>query len=250
MGWEKRGARSVYYRKRRAGGRVLSTHCGSGDFATLLAKLDAAERADRHADRLKIEAHNSTLDAHNRAVTDLCGRIEGVVRAVLDALGYHRHDRGEWRKRRMTGQGRTLATVETSAALPAVREAADLARLAMAAAIDSAAGKDAFFAASLRRRVEKLQRELVGADPSPLERLLAERVAVCWIQVHQLELLATDAARRQVPTLEAVERRRDRAHRRYLQSLKSLAQIRRLALPALVQVNIGQQQVIAPSNRG
>jgi len=31
MGWEKRGNRLVYYRKKRVGRRVVSVYCGSGE---------------------------------------------------------------------------------------------------------------------------------------------------------------------------------------------------------------------------
>ena len=41
---------------------------------------------------------------------------------------------------------------------------------------------------------------------------------------------------------EHAQRRMDRAHRRFLSTLKTLAAVRRLALPA-VQINLARQQV-------
>jgi hypothetical protein len=43
MGWEKRGNRLVYYRKKRVGRRVLSIYCGSGERGRA-AELEDLER--------------------------------------------------------------------------------------------------------------------------------------------------------------------------------------------------------------
>jgi hypothetical protein len=48
---------------------------------------------------------------------------------------------------------------------------------------------------------------------------------------------------------EHSQRRIDRAHRRYLSTLKTLASVRRLALPAL-QINLVHRQQIAQLNGG
>ena len=50
--------------------------------------------------------------------------------------------------------------------------------------------------------------------------------------------------KRTVKQSEFFQRRQDRAHRRYLSAIRTLAQVRRLLLPP-VQVNIGAQQVNA-----
>ena len=48
---------------------------------------------------------------------------------------------------------------------------------------------------------------------------------------------------------EHAQRRIDRAHRRYLSTLKTLAAVRRLAVPAL-QINVAHRQQIAQLNAG
>jgi hypothetical protein len=48
---------------------------------------------------------------------------------------------------------------------------------------------------------------------------------------------------------EHAQRRMDRAHRRLVSSLKALANVRRLALPAL-QINVARRQQIAQLNGG
>ena len=72
-----------------------------------------------------------------------------------------------------------------------------------------------------------------------------DRVALCWLHLHYAEgtyaqkMDGLDAA-----WSEHHQRRIDRAQRRYLQAIRTLAQVRRLAVPATnVQVNLGQHQV-------
>jgi hypothetical protein len=130
----------------------------------------------------------------------------------------------------------------------------DLAAQAEASLIDKAAGKNLAFQEALARKLELLRAEVAGPDATPLERLLAERVAACWLRMHYYEALLTQKE----PDLSLAQgeyhhRRLDRAHRRYLSSLKTLALVRKLAVPVL-QVNIAKRQVnvagVAPAAGG
>ena len=90
-----------------------------------------------------------------------------------------------------------------------------------------------------------LTKELAGPQPCPLERLLVERIVLCWLHLYSTEALY--AQHRQELSLrqaECYEQRLGKAQARYLSAIRTLAQVRRLGIPA-VQVNIGQQQVIA-----
>jgi hypothetical protein len=94
----------------------------------------------------------------------------------------------------------------------------------------------------MRRQFAAMREEIAGEDPSPLERLLAERVVATWIQVQILEGMWARRLRKSAPKQgEHYQRQLDRAHRRYLSSIKTLAQIRKLG-PA-VQINIAEQQI-------
>lgn len=78
------------------------------------------------------------------------------------------------------------------------------------------------------RRLAALKAELAGPGAPPLERLLAERAAACWLQA-----LAADAAAAGAmgsgPRREALAvRRQQAAHRRYLTALATLATVQRL----------------------
>jgi hypothetical protein len=93
----------------------------------------------------------------------------------------------------------------------------------------------------LRRHLKNLRGESLGQAPSPLERLLVERILLSWLQVHSGDL---ELAQYEGSTEGGTYRQRqvDRGHRRYLHAVRALAQVRRLLVPAL-QVNIGERQV-------
>ena len=97
---------------------------------------------------------------------------------------------------------------------------------------------------AVRRKLAALRDELAGPAPTPLERLLAHSIAVCWLQVHQADRSYAANTRDGVglPLGDYLQRRQDRAHRRYLQAIRTLAQVRRLLTPAM-QVNIAREQV-------
>jgi hypothetical protein len=104
--------------------------------------------------------------------------------------------------------------------------------------------KDRLTQEGVKRRLQSMKRDLLASGRSPLERLLVDRIAVCWLQVqyadawypHKLEEGMTFEAG------DYYQRRQDRAHRRFLSAIKALATVRKLALPVL-QVNIADQQV-------
>ena len=60
----------------------------------------------------------------------------------------------------------------------------------------------------------------------------------CWLQVHHADLVAAQAREATMPQCEYLQRRQDRAHRRYLSALKALSTFRRLALPIQVDVKV------------
>ncbi len=104
---------------------------------------------------------------------------------------------------------------------------------------------------ALHSKLNTLRREIGGPDPSPLEDLLARRIAACWLQVHYLETIyAVNVENNGLSGRwsESMQRSIDRAQRRYLSAIKALVQVRRLLGP-MVQVNIAEKQVnIAQSN--
>jgi len=113
--------------------------------------------------------------------------------------------------------------------------------------IAAAAGDDLVFAEALARKLALLRAELAGPSSTPIERLLAGRVVACWLQVQDADIRYAQAQKDlSIPWGEYYQRRMDRAHRRYLSALKTLAVVRKLAIPVLqVNMTTGPQQNIA-----
>jgi len=119
----------------------------------------------------------------------------------------------------------------------------DVADQSIQALIRVIAGNNLLVKEGISRKVGNLKETIVGPAPSPLERLLAERIAACWLSAYHAD--ASYARNMKDVTAEQgdyYQRRQDRAHKRFLTAVKTLAQVRRLLFPA-VQVNIGAQQV-------
>ena len=86
---------------------------------------------------------------------------------------------------------------------------------------------------------------LAGVDPTPLERLLTERVVATWLQLQFFEHLYFQSLMNLTNSQdEYYQKRIDRAHKRHLSAVRTLAQVRKLLKPGGVnQINIADQQV-------
>src|SRR5262249_6673514 len=118
----------------------------------------------------------------------------------------------------------------------------DLARQAQLTLIDKFSGKNQLWRETLTRKLDLLRAELAGAAPTPAERLLVDRIVACWLHLHHLEILY---AGKESMTLELgtyYQRCLSAAQKRYLAAIKTLALVRKLAVPVL-QVNIAKKQV-------
>jgi hypothetical protein len=118
----------------------------------------------------------------------------------------------------------------------------DLAKRARRTLVDKFSGKNLLFKEVLNRKVELLQAEVAGPSPTPLERLLAERVAICWLHLYHLEQIYSQKDSMPLQLGLYFQRSISSAHKRYLAAMKTLAVVRKLAVPVL-QVNIAKKQV-------
>lgn len=100
MAWETRRGGRYYYRSRRMGGRVAKEYLGRGPLAELAAAWAEGDRADREAQLEADRRRRGELDDVAQQVGEVCQAVDDVAAAWLTLAGYHRHDRGEWRKRR------------------------------------------------------------------------------------------------------------------------------------------------------
>lgn len=74
------------------------------------------------------------------------------------------------------------------------QRAGDLALHAQEKLLTLVAGQDLFAWESIRRKLEQIRIDL--APSSPLEKLLADRIALCWLAVHFADLDAIQARQR------------------------------------------------------
>jgi hypothetical protein len=119
---------------------------------------------------------------------------------------------------------------------------ADLAGEAERGLIKRVSANDPLVREALPPRLEAMRKELAGPDPSPLERLLAERIVACWLQLQYAEIIyAQNLGAMNMAQSDYHQRRLDKLHRRYLSAIKALVQIRKMG-PA-VQINIADKQI-------
>ena len=108
-------------------------------------------------------------------------------------------------------------------------------------------GQDLVSQEVIEREVQALRRQLLGANPSPLESLLVDRICACWLAVQHAEIHAAKRlTTHSVALSTAQEQRLDKVHRRFLTAIRELARVRKLLRPETkFQVNIGAQQIVS-----
>lgn len=90
--------------------------------------------------------------------------------------------------------------------------------------------------------LDALRAEVCGEDPTPLEKILADRVVTTLFLVNRLEEYIDRPGGLETPKAEFAHRQLDRAHRRLLSAAKALATVRKLAAPSTrINLNLAQQ---------
>jgi hypothetical protein len=127
-------------------------------------------------------------------------------------------------------------------AVPALaQQLGDLAAITRGMWIGRIAGGQLALAEALRRSSEALRAELTQPGDGPLERLLIERIATCQLHIEFVEGdYARKAGQLDPEWTTAFQKRIDRARRRFLQAVRALAQVRRLAVPATFGTQLQQ----------
>ena len=214
------------------------------------------------------------MESLDSLTEELYEAAEVLAKATLVAAGYHQHKRGEWRKKRghqspKTDEYETMAPPRRRKLLDELRgcieraqdgdeeaiskvrqilqEAprltqifVDLAKTAEDSFVKRVSGDDPLVQEALPPQLKAMRDELAGPEPSPLERLLAERIVACWLQYADI-IYAQNLGDMNMTQSAYHQRRLDRLHNRYLSSIKTLAQIRKLG-PA-IQINIAEKQI-------
>jgi hypothetical protein len=147
-------------------------------------------------------------------------------------------------QRAQKGDASTLPALRKLLEVPANVDAlgGDLARQAQHSLINKFSGDNLLFKESLPRKLDLMRAELAGANPTPLERLLVDRIVTCWLHLHHLEAIYAGKDGMSLELGTYYQRSLSAAHKRYLSAIKTLAVVRKLAVPVL-QVNIARKQV-------
>ena len=157
---------------------------------------------------------------------------------------------GEVLRRASTGDTSVLPELRSFLDDPAVAETlGNLSRRVEDELTRRVAGRDLTLCEGLARRLAIMRDELGGLNPTPLERQLAARITLCWLALHDAELRLARAVEVPAKQTEFWDKRVSQAHRRYLSAVKTLATVRRLAVPVIVgQMNFARSQVnVVPS---
>jgi len=125
MPWEDRPGGRYYYRAKKSKGKVVKEYVGVGPKADAAAAEDAHGREVRAAQRQATDEHLATLEQEWAQPLEefiyfstLC---EALLAGTLLAQGFHQHDRGAWRKRRIPSTKQTAfepRTIETVSKAP------------------------------------------------------------------------------------------------------------------------------------
>jgi len=133
-----------------------------------------------------------------------------------------------------------------------VARTSDIVRRSQKVLISSAAGKDPLVEEALLARLGLMRAEIAGENPTPLERLLTERIVSQWLLVETLDALVSVQLCPELPPeklapmsyLRHVFRWQESASRRLFAAIKALATVRRLqsGIPSArcmnVQINV------------
>ena len=117
-------------------------------------------------------------------------------------------------------------------------EGGDLAARAELYLVCAITGKNLAFREALFSKLKIMRAELCGPNPTSLEKLLVERVVATWLYAYHADCTYAQARDITFAHGDYLQRQQDRAHRRYLSAIRTLAVVRRLALPIQVDVNV------------
>ncbi len=228
-----RNQRVYRYRSVRLDGRVTSAYLGVSDMppetVAFLRSLREQVRAERVTARAEWEAERGRLADAERAVIEADSACEGLAATALHAVGCHRVKRGRWRRRRAEGPPVAPAGRPQSPGLVGLGE---FVRRALALRLAGAGDGPGFD--QLVGETEAVRAEVAGPGCTPLEWLLAGRVAANWIDAAERDAGHLTSLGGWPAAAEYHSRLRGRAHRRLLAACESLATVRRLATPARV----------------
>jgi hypothetical protein len=269
-----------WYLTTREGGKVRQRYCPVGLIAQCESQWPAMRRELRELERAALEAARREL-REPEGFREFARSVDGLVGAAMMASGCHKTYR-TWRRRRgKMGEVQAKAKVAVPAEGPETDElmkraakgdksvlprvhallnsergtsmihsVGSLAIHIRHQLIDAIAGKDILCNELLHRKTEDMCETLAGPEPSLVEQLLAERVALLWLMAYRADQELINQANTPITTAQFRQQAATQANARLNAAIKTLAQVRKLALPVLklklgqMNVAVGAQQVV------
>lgn len=135
------------------------------------------------------------------------------------------------------------------------QEVGDLGRQAEFALINLAAGTNLVQREAILKSLVQLKAELAGLDDGKLEELLVTQVALCWLDANYSVTREAQTAKEplSVAQRDHLQRRVERAQRRLVSVIRSLATVRKLNRPSLSPLEIARRPVsetACPTGKG
>lgn len=218
-----------YYRSR-------VDYCGGGELAEILATIDLDYNSERRGIRVADQQMAQADRLADQAVRQTAARVDALVRVGLEALGYHRHARGPWRRRR--------GVVIAISTMPGIEESrGNLAEMAAANFLRVFASNSQL-QANIDRKMSALRKELVDGSSSTAVHLAAEAAVLAWIDFYCATISQTSTQDRPTGVPPRLDRRVTWTQGRYLKALVTVERIRHLSRPRapLVAVQIVHQE--------
>jgi hypothetical protein len=264
MAWRCIGSGQYYYLSCREGRTVRSVY-QPGEAGRAWAAVLAGRRRLRAAERQALATSRKWGREQEAALGPLLKATAELAGLLLIGAGFVRHTRGRWMRRRIVSRDVTVPAPQDLGELLARAAKGDLgvydevmavlddpergprlvaglynvADIAKARLVKSVAGPDFAMERSMLEWLDTVSHKVAGEHPTPLERILSEQVAVClfasWrcqIRTAQVDHMTMAQAMHETKLL-------DRAHRRLMQAVATLATIRRVAAPLVAaQINV------------
>ena len=128
----------------------------------------------------------------------------------------------------------------------------DLAQHVEAAWVKLLAPTDLFTQDCLRREAERRRIELLGDEPSPIQRHLVERVVACWLQVQYAEIVLAKSQDVSDSRLGLLHKRLGSAQKQHLAAVRELLKVQtecKATKPTSGKVSGKGQESGAPSKQ-
>jgi hypothetical protein len=255
--WEERNRRNYYYKAARIDGRPRRIYLGHGPAGRIHEILDRRQKRERMALREELRARKSESAEQNRLWRQIQSWLEPLVAAEMTLAGFYKH-RGQWRKAVMDPRMRQHEAPAPPPGLPAElrelesyrarvnarepgaerelcrylrdhpelhRQLGDLSRITTQLSLNKLAVGDESQAAIYRMNIDEWRRELLGPNPTAIERSLVEVAVSAKLALVRAEL---DAASSSPTHAIAAQKARtlERAQFRLAATLKKLQEVR------------------------